>query len=668
MSAARLSLLLALCAIAPGARAGIRQRHFQSAPDEAGHYGQESIIHWAPGTDIDITYHDFAGTMGRNSGGAIGNTTTTFTATDFAGMILAAKNQWLGIWSALGPNFLADLSATITPTSDACEFLPSGELGGHNVLLTTKMDTDCGDALGASGIVGLTGVLYYLSNGEIAEADIQFNDLHYKFVDSGPNVTTGAKPYTINLRDVLTHEFGHFFGLDHSASRVSTMLFSVANGQETPAPLDMTALYSLYPPDDGDDEMGSVQGSVTRGSKPIFGAFLTFLDARTLQSVATEMSDLNGGFEACRVPSGPHLVFARSYKPAQQLSHFYYSGNGSELSDEKDSNGNCLNPGCKILDQDTVVSFHGSTGDAGFEPHVFNVEAGESIGFVNLVASTSVTQPTDVGGTDDTAAELRLDTPLLEWIGAGFSGNSDDALELFNPDFSADSDYYEIVVPTDTDDFSVRTAALSIYSRLALVIDVVDQNDDPIANCTPITSSYMFNGTSGATLDAGFDARTDSLDPGVDCVDVAESVVYVRVRGDYLPCSSLPGTGSSCNGAALTVPLYLISAYDPADLAQRVEVAAGAGLSVSSDGGSKYTNMPTCSAFSTTVGGGPKTATEESACCGTLRSGGPGGPDAFLSFLLALLLSPLTWFASWWFFCSPARGRNPRSGQNARAF
>lgn len=93
--------------------------------------------------------------------------------------------------------------------------------------------------------VALTTVTFNRSNGEILTADIEFNTAEHTFTDSDQDVS-------IDLRNTLTHEVGHFLGLDHSPNRQATMYATAPNGETSKRELhqpDIAGLCYIYPED-----------------------------------------------------------------------------------------------------------------------------------------------------------------------------------------------------------------------------------------------------------------------------------------------------------------------------------------------------------------------------------------------------------------------------------
>lgn len=107
----------------------------------------------------------------------------------------------------------------------------------------------------ASRIQALTSVTYRISNGEIVDADI---DVNAQFFEVG--IVRGLQDSgLLDLQNVLTHEIGHFLGLDHTQEathvgpgtfRDATMFESAGLGETSKRALhpdDIAGLCTIYP-------------------------------------------------------------------------------------------------------------------------------------------------------------------------------------------------------------------------------------------------------------------------------------------------------------------------------------------------------------------------------------------------------------------------------------
>jgi hypothetical protein len=605
-------LTLAAVALSLSSFAHVRQRSwFQFEEQNVKGGGIEAIIRWT--APFSIRMHQFSGCLGAGSSFSFDGSDGEC-ADDAQSLIGGSIGEWLSP-SFLGVipsvNVALDINDNPISTNSACEVKTDGTADGiNNVLFSSKINPACADSVeNYVGVIGLTRVRYALDSGRIVEADIQFNDVDYRFV-STPSDLNSSNPTIINLGDVATHEFGHLFGLDHSASRTSSMLFAVSDGMASASSDDVAGMWSLYP--NSSSGLGSLRGSVALGAVPVFGVPVYLLNVRTLELVASDMTNLDGAFEFCGIPEGNYIAYANSYRPASTNIHEYYSGfNGFAPEDS----GLCVNPGCRRMNTSVKYSWftESTEPDFGKTMRIFSVSGGTKNQYLNIAAtSTDVSlDPIVHSGTSD----LALDAPRIMKLRSANIG--------VNSSITLGSNTFNVTAP-DSGELEVRLASLSLYARMDLDVELRTSEGEVIpggGGCV-ITPSEVSSGH----------------DPYLVCNALTGGAEYqIVVTATGVPCGDVPGNFSPCNSSAdevasTPIPYYLITAFDPTINADGIVTSP---LSNSTLATSKFSDLPSCSKFVT-----EKSESEEPACCGSI---GGGGIDPGKSIWLGLIMSPLTW-------------------------
>lgn len=138
-----------------------------------------------------------------------------------------------------------------------------------------------------SAIVGVTEVSYG-SSGGIKSASIFLNEENYNFT-STPGLAFGN---TVYLKDVLTHELGHFIGLGHSEVLDSSMFYQTFPGQSELSADDKAGIRSKY-----DSGFGKIYGYVKGGNDiGILGVNIQAISRKNGDAIAS-VTDENGSFE-----------------------------------------------------------------------------------------------------------------------------------------------------------------------------------------------------------------------------------------------------------------------------------------------------------------------------------------------------------------------------------
>ena len=138
-----------------------------------------------------------------------------------------------------------------------------------------------------SRVVGLTEVSYTPA-GSINSATVYLNEENYRFV-STPGPSSMGQVY---LKDVLTHELGHFLGMAHSEVLDSTMFYQTFPGQSELGADDKAGVRSKYV-----TGFGKISGFAKGGRHiGILGVHVQAISRKTGQAISS-ISDPTGYFE-----------------------------------------------------------------------------------------------------------------------------------------------------------------------------------------------------------------------------------------------------------------------------------------------------------------------------------------------------------------------------------
>jgi hypothetical protein len=160
-------------------------------------------------------------------------------ATSFEKVIANAFNTWSSANCGAGKHpSISAMSGGQTPSS-VVEYI-QGQPNANIFMFRddTWMATIPGSAL------ALTTVSYDSNTGRIYDADVEVNG-------TGGNITNGRPTDGADLPSIITHELGHFLGLDHSPKPTATMFITYKSGignLRVLDPDDIAGVCTIYPP------------------------------------------------------------------------------------------------------------------------------------------------------------------------------------------------------------------------------------------------------------------------------------------------------------------------------------------------------------------------------------------------------------------------------------
>ncbi len=197
--------------------------------------------------------------------------------------------------------------AGFTYTQSSAHPLPQGQDAVNSVFFATQGGRNLD-----WGVVAVTEVLYYVSSGQVAEADMIFNDRQFRFTaNAGDTGQTIGGRTAIYLPDVATHEAGHALGFDHSLVNLSTMIYTAFSGQFSLGSDEASGMRSVYP--NGARSGGTLSGIVAGTQGGIFGAQVSAVNLATGKVEAGTLSSPDGSFSLGDVPAGKYAVMMEPF-------------------------------------------------------------------------------------------------------------------------------------------------------------------------------------------------------------------------------------------------------------------------------------------------------------------------------------------------------------------
>ena len=209
-------------------------------------------------------------------------------ATTFETVLVSAFNTWATANCGQGKHpTISAMSGGQTPVSNV-EYVP-GQANAN--IFMFRDDTWMASAPGSA--LALTTVSYDFHTGEIYDADVEVNG-------TAGNITDGRPSDGADLPSIMTHEIGHFIGLDHSPKKTATMFISYEAGKgnlRALDPDDIAAVCTIYPPK---GKVADSSGEVDVVEPALAGCSLSEAPREGSLGVAWLMLGLAGMFGARR--------------------------------------------------------------------------------------------------------------------------------------------------------------------------------------------------------------------------------------------------------------------------------------------------------------------------------------------------------------------------------
>jgi hypothetical protein len=370
-------------------------------------------------------------------------------------------------------------------------------------------------------ILGLTQVWYNTSDGRIVESDTVLNDKNFVFT-TNPSDTSGFGSSTASfaarnhvfIENVLTHEFGHAYGLSHSEHLQSTMIFMESPEQAHLSCDEEVAIHAVYP--NGDQgSRGSISGSVlTPDGAPILGANVEVISRRRGAVLASAMTDHSGHYSVSGLEPGDYFLMAEPYYAGSGPLPAYYSGMSAAVCPSGDTFGR-------------TILLEGS----GFRARTISVRAGQSTG------APAITVGCNNGGAVVSGAESTSEIPV-------FNGQQDGTGFGVTDRFSGGG-AHTYRLSNISGHLEVRVLSYSLYSPVAVSLTLMNANGEPVSDAQ--SQGPVYTGDSGyQNYDSSLIA--DRLPPGDYLVEAVpsrlDSVLYPTgpISVDPVPFVLITGT------------------------------------------------------------------------------------------------------------------------------
>jgi hypothetical protein len=185
-------------------------------------------------------------------------------------------------------------------TGAAGELVPALAFDGQNSVLFDPT----GANFPTAGVIAFTRSIIDGTTGQTLDADVVANDRDFWWSTSAVLEPAPAGQSSVDLRAVITHEFGHAYGLDHTSVLGGTMIPFIQNdiSQRSLELDDRAGNSTIYPEASFLSDFGTISGSITSGfsGAAVFGAHVEAFDlsspdpAHSISAISGELTLRNG--------------------------------------------------------------------------------------------------------------------------------------------------------------------------------------------------------------------------------------------------------------------------------------------------------------------------------------------------------------------------------------
>lgn len=358
-----------------------------------------------------------------------------------------------------------------------------------------------------TGVFAVTVTTFDTVTGEILDADMEINDRDFTWDTLGPTATTGIVGRAM-IENVVTHEIGHFVGLDHTASSESSMFFASGPGiinQVTLTDDDRALIIEDYPRSSyPTTATGTVRGTIDDGSNGRFGVEVRLIEMGSGRNVIGHITEdanqgfLTGEYEIVGVPPGTYLLLALPADP-QLLGNYYNSAFTNFF------------PQVRGVNIATVGT-----------PTLVHVGAGATVTGADITLTTGGQNPFEPN--DNTANATTI-------------ASGEVATSVISP--PSDQDYYSFTTTSPNQQVTIRVLADSFGSTLNPTLTLYDTNGTSVLASPDFGPNFL--SSANDIDDTAFDADGVNFDSEINITMASAGTYYFKVAskvaasaGEYL--------------------------------------------------------------------------------------------------------------------------------------
>lgn len=379
----------------------------------------------------------------------------------------------------------------------------------------------------SAGVFAVTITTFDTVTAKITDADMELNDRDYTWDTLGPTATQGVIGRAM-IENVVTHEAGHFVGIDHTSNSDATMFFQSGPGLINSMSLeadDRAPVIADYPNAAfADPNFGTVQGVVDDGATPRFGVEVMLLDLATGRNVMGAISEgapgpfPNGSFEIKSVPPGNYAALC--WPTNRSALGAYYST--------------------------AYVAFYpilrGVAVATAAAPTLVKVGPGATVTGVNISVPAASQTPFEPNGTSATAALIASGQAAVATISPG-----------------SDEDWFKFTTTQAGQQVRIRVMADVLGSSLNPTLTLLDTNGSTVL-VSPDFGSPVFSTSANDVDSAAFDPSGPNFDAEISRAMGAAGTYFFKVAsrvgvttGNYLVVVELTGADVTADANLSTI-------------------------------------------------------------------------------------------------------------------